>query len=76
LKTLRDRYFNEFSGSADLAQVFGGSVAINWHRDATSAHSTSWLLALGLTGHFSIKIEQLFEAFGVVFEAATDVDAF
>jgi hypothetical protein len=26
--------------------------------------------------HFGIKLEDFFEAFGVVFEAATDVDAF
>jgi hypothetical protein len=29
-----------------------------------------------LTGHFSIKLKQLFQPLGVVFEAATDVDAF
>ena len=27
-------------------------------------------------GHFGVEFEQLFEAFGVVFEAAADVDAF
>jgi hypothetical protein len=29
-----------------------------------------------LGGHFGIQLEEFFEAFGVVFEAATDVDAF
>jgi hypothetical protein len=33
--------------SADLAQVFGGNVAIDWHRDASYGHSQAYLLALG-----------------------------
>jgi hypothetical protein len=75
LRTLRERYSNGFSGSANLAQFFGGNVAINWLRDATYAHSTAWLLALGLNGHFGIQLKQFFQPFGVVFEAATDVDS-
>ena len=32
---------------ADLAQIFYGNRGIDWHRDATYAAPTGWLLALG-----------------------------
>jgi alkylated DNA repair dioxygenase AlkB len=32
---------------ANLAQVFGGNVAIDWHRDAAFAESQAWLFSLG-----------------------------
>jgi hypothetical protein len=47
-------YLKRLCPSADLAQVFGGNVAIDWHRDAAYAHATAWLLALG-TSTFEIE---------------------
>jgi hypothetical protein len=41
------RFIKRICPSADLAQVFGGNKAIDWHRDASYANSTAWLLALG-----------------------------
>lgn len=40
-------YIKTICPRADLAQVFGGNKAIDWHRDAAYAHSTAWILALG-----------------------------
>ena len=41
------QYIKTICPRADLAQVFGGNKAIDWHRDAAYAHSTAWILALG-----------------------------
>jgi hypothetical protein len=40
-------FLQRLAPDADLAQVFGGNVAIDWHRDAAYAHSKAWLFALG-----------------------------
>ena len=41
------KYIKTICPRADLAQVFGGNKAIDWHRDGSYAHSTAWILALG-----------------------------
>lgn len=40
-------FLQRIAPAADLAQVFGGNRAIDWHRDAAYAHSKAWLFALG-----------------------------
>jgi hypothetical protein len=39
------------------------------------AYFNSHILTLGRFSHFGAKLEKFFKAFGVVFEAATDVEA-
>jgi hypothetical protein len=40
-------FIKKIAPAADLAQIFYGNKAINWHRDASYAHTTASLLALG-----------------------------
>jgi hypothetical protein len=40
-------FIKRIEPTADLAQVFYGNRAIDWHRDASYAHKEAWLLALG-----------------------------
>jgi hypothetical protein len=40
-------FIKKICPDADLAQIFYGNRGIDWHRDATYAASTAWLLSLG-----------------------------
>lgn len=47
-------FIKQVCPKADLAQIFYGNTGIDWHRDATYAHSTAWLLSLG-TSTFELE---------------------
>jgi hypothetical protein len=54
-----------------------GFVLLLWRKGLWLGFSFSRVFrGRRLGGHFSVQLEEFFEAFGVVFEAATDVDEF
>jgi hypothetical protein len=74
-----------WEGLDDLVEFFGGGhdfsgvngfVLLLWLRGLWLSFTFIRLFRGRLVGgHFGIQLEEFFEAFGVVFEAATDVDA-